>query len=243
MENNYQELLLTDISFSNTLSINQFSDYKFYNNWDIVPLDFNSFKNENTDITQNFSNLEIYDSSLFNSVIHFNDNQLTNSKPIQVITPQKTIEKKNLVKVIKTEASIFEKKILKIINSDYYESGLISNIEKFMRTDCNSDNLPFIIEAAQQVLRKNLTNEHVVEGILTLLSTRSYEEMEPQGTFMCLSLLSNINYNIRDKAVQTYEKWNSKKGINDLLSVHFQEEWLQDYINKVIENLRKYGKD
>ena len=115
MENNYQELLLTDISFSNTLSINQFSDYKFYNNWDIVPLDFNSFKNENTDITQNFSNLEIYDSSLFNSVIHFNDNQLTNSKPIQVITPQKTIEKKNLVKVIKTEASIFEKKILKII--------------------------------------------------------------------------------------------------------------------------------
>ena len=67
--------------------------------------------------------------------------------------------------------------------------------------------------------------------------------MEPQGTFMCLSLLSNTNYTIRDKAVQTYEKWNSKKGINDLLSVHCQEEWLQDYINKVIENLREYGND
>lgn len=244
MINKYQEPFLSDISFINpNASLNRIADFKILDTEDYNYFSFNTVKSEELYKKNLSSSLELYELPLFNPLIQFQDANLTNSKPVRVIKPQKKIEKNNIAKLIKSEAKSYEKKILKIINSDYYESGVVSNIEKFMETDCNSNNLPFIIEAAQYILRKNLTNEHIVEGILTLLSTKSYDEMEPQGTFMCLSLLSNTNYTIRDKAVQTYEKWNSKKGINDLLSVHCQEEWLQDYINKVIENLREYGND
>lgn len=243
MENNYINYLTKNSFLNATSRYDVKADFKIFDS-----LEYNLDYLNSSDFTSQFFNNYISSSKFdtgvfFNSIVEFKNHQFSNSIPKQIAKSQTIKNEQNFSQAIKTESKIFEKKILKIISTDCYESGTISNIERFMKTECTPNNLPCIIEAAQQVLRNNLTNEHIVEGILTLLSTKSYEEMQPQGTFMCLSLLSNVNYSIRDKAVQTYEKWNSKKGIIDLKSVKCEIPWLQDYINKVINDLEEFGNE
>ena len=60
---------------------------------------------------------------------------------------------------------------------------------------------------------------------------------------ICQSLLRVKNYSIQDKAIQTFERWNSKKGIEDLQDLEFVEPWLKKYADDVIFYLRKYGTD
>lgn len=58
---------------------------------------------------------------------------------------------------------------------------------------------------------------------------------------MALGLLQHENIYLRDRAIQVYEQWNSKKGINVLKTLKCDQKWLQDYVDKVIEYLERDG--
>ena len=80
-------------------------------------------------------------------------------------------------------------------------------------------------------------------GLLTMFGSLSYESASPQGQTMALGLLQHENFSVRDKAVQTFERWNSKKGINILSHLSCDDIWLQKYVSKVIKYLERDGKD
>ena len=76
-----------------------------------------------------------------------------------------------------------------------------------------------------------------------MLGILSYEQASPQGQIMALGLLQHENFSVRDKAIQTFERWNSKKGINILSHLNCDDIWLQNYIDKVIKYLERDGID
>lgn len=130
-----------------------------------------------------------------------------------------------------------------LINHDEYIDGEMSQAELFMKEIYSNNQIDYAIEALMQIYSDNLLNVHVLEGILVMISCLPYEAVEPKGQIMAMGLLSNKELIIRDRAIQCFERWNSKKGLNTLKSLNCQPIWLQKYVNKVIMYIERDGEE
>lgn len=228
---------ITNISFSSyidnpslELQNNTFSyDIKksiesFYKRYNSI-----QFENSYTDLLNQFTNSISYTNKL-------------NSEKRSTSYDEKTYIEK-IDAQFEDKKSFYRDEILSTIKKDDYDEGKISLIEKYMEKDFSKAELDLIKNIIQTITLENLSNIKIINGILRLITTRTYDEMYPEGQYICLSLLQNKNISLREKGIQTFEYWKSKKGIPILESLECDRVWLQDYVNRVIDNLKKYGKD
>ena len=153
------------------------------------------------------------------------------------------IEPTNIKKDTTENIEYYEKKLLKIIKNDNYENGLVSDIEQYMIAEKDKYNLETVKKAAMNIFYKFFTKDrNIIEGILNLLSSRSYEEMSPEGPIMCCALLQHQDIYLRDLAIQTFKKWDSKKALSFLDGLQCDQKWLQEYLNRVKDYLKKHGR-
>ena len=143
----------------------------------------------------------------------------------------------------KIKVDEYSEEILSIFMNDEFIDGEISRSEVYMEKHFNENTSIYILGALNDILIKNFDAPHVLEGILTMLSSISYKAASPEGVSMCASLLGHKSLEVKDKAVQTFERWNSKKGIIILENLDFQPMWFQNYINDVISALKEGGND
>lgn len=175
------------------------------------------------------------------SLSDFSDNELScNSINDSFEVTKKTNQ--GLVNQVKEQNEKFEKRILDLIKSEIYESGKVSKIEKYIAEECSENDLFFIKQVSLKILHDNLDNPHIIEGVLRLFSTKSYDEMSPEGPMCCLSLLSNKSLLVRNKAIEIFEKWNSRKCLKQLEVQVCSPVWVQKHLKNVIDYLNKYGK-
>lgn len=130
-----------------------------------------------------------------------------------------------------------------IINHDEYLDGEVSQSELFMKNAYDNGQMDYVTEALMQIYSVNLLNVHVLEGILVMIACVPYEAVEPKGQVMAMGLLANRELIIRDRAIQCFERWNSKKGLTALKSLDCQPKWLQKYVDKVILYIEKDGSE
>lgn len=131
--------------------------------------------------------------------------------------------------------------IRNIIQQDEFIDGEMSRSELYMEEICTNNSPDYVLKALMQVYSSNLLNPHILEGILVMITCLPYEAVEPQGQIMAMGLLSNKELEIRDRAIQCFERWNSKKGIPILKSLACHPKWLQNYVEKVITYLERDG--
>ena len=125
-----------------------------------------------------------------------------------------------------------------------FRSNRINKMYNEINTIINRDEqgqIDYIMEALMQIYLKNLQNVHVLEGILVMISSVPYEVVEPKGQTMAIGLLTNKELLVRDRAIQCFEQWNSKKGLGVLKSLDCQPKWLQRYVDKVIMYIERDG--
>lgn len=135
----------------------------------------------------------------------------------------------------------FSNEISAIINHDEYVDGEISQAEIFMHEAYENKQMDYVMEALMQIYMANLSNIHVLEGVLVMISCVPYEAVQPKGQAIAMGLLSNKELLIRDRAIQCFERWNSKKGLDILKSLACQPKWLQKYVDKIIIYIEKNG--
>ena len=127
------------------------------------------------------------------------------------------------------------------INHDEYVDGEVSQSEIFMKEAYENEQMDYVMEALMQIYMDNLSNVHVLEGILVMVSCVPYEVVQPKGQAIAMGLLSNKELLIRDRAIQCFERWNSKKGLDVLKSLDCQPKWLQKYVDKIIKYIERDG--
>jgi len=76
---------------------------------------------------------------------------------------------------------------------------------------------------------------NVIVGILHILSHYNYDEVYPIGQSIAMNSLIFNNDEVVEYAIKCFENWNSKDGIEKLKAMRFNTNWLQDYVNQVIE--------
>lgn len=150
------------------------------------------------------------------------------------ISPDLSIDKDEIV-------NIYINAILSVIMSDEFEDGEISNSERYMKNNMTLQTKDYILDALMKIYIDKYNDEHVMLGVMEMISCVKYEDVEPNGQIMVLGLLQHKNIYLRDRAIQVYEQWNSKKGIRVLKTLKCDQKWLQDYVDKVIEYLEREG--
>lgn len=141
----------------------------------------------------------------------------------------------------KSKIMQFSNEISIIINHDEYVDGEVSQSEIFMKEAYENEQMDYVMEALMQIYMDNLSNIHVLEGILVMVSCVPYEVVQPKGQAIAMGLLSNKELLIRDRAIQCFERWNSKKGLGVLKSLDCQPKWLQKYVDKIIMYIERDG--
>lgn len=159
-------------------------------------------------------------------------------------------EKETIESIVKykqklREATIaqLENEIISIIQHDEFLDGEISQSERFIENALLNDQIEDLAEALMQVYLSNLSSPNILEGILVMISSVPYEAIEPSGQIMAMGLLSYKDLSVRDKAVQCFERWNSKKGLSILKSLDCHPKWLQHYVDEVIMYIERGGID
>ena len=128
-----------------------------------------------------------------------------------------------------------------LIQQDEFIDGEISRSEQYMKEGYEQGQLDFIADALMRVYSSSLGEAHMLEGILTMIASVPYEAISPKGQIMAMGLLVNKTLSVRDKAIQCFEKWNSKKGLAYLKNISCSPIWLQKYVDKVIMYIERDG--
>lgn len=115
--------------------------------------------------------------------------------------------------------SQYENEIRILIRQDEFIDGEVSRSERYMKEGYEQGQLDFIADALMRVYSSNLGDAHMLEGILTMIASVPYEAISPKGQIMAMGLLSNKTLSVRDKAIQCFERWNSKKGLDYLKNI------------------------
>lgn len=137
--------------------------------------------------------------------------------------------------------SQYENEIRILIRQDEFIDGEVSRSERYMKEGYEQGQLDFIADALMRVYSSNLGDAHMLEGILTMISSVPYEAISPKGQIMAMGLLSNKALSVRDKAIQCFERWNSKKGLGYLKNISCSPKWLQNYVDKVVMYIERDG--
>ena len=137
----------------------------------------------------------------------------------------------------------YKSDILNLIRNDYFEAGFVSQSEQYILNTANENSVEYVREAANELYLEYYNDSHVLTGLLIMMGTLDYEAAEPQGQTMALGLLQHEDISVRDRAIQAFERWNSKKGLPVLRSLRCDRAWLQRYVDKVISYLERDGED
>lgn len=128
-----------------------------------------------------------------------------------------------------------------LIRQDEFIDGEVSESELYMNDVYNKGQIDYVADALMIIYSSNFSDVHMLEGILTMISSVPYEAIAPKGQIMAMGLLTNKALSVRDKAIQCFEKWNSKKGLDYLKKIHCSPSWLQKYVDKVIMYIERDG--
>lgn len=186
------------------------------------------FSDNNISQTSNYGRVMPRVISINESSLRYND-----------YNPELQSEQKARVKVVKQ----YKIDLINIVLNDSFEAGVISQSENYIDRYANKENIEYIREAANELYLENFSDPHILTGLLIMMGSLSYNDAYPQGQTMALGLLQHECITVRDRAIQVFERWNSKKGINVLKSLHCDRVWLQKYVDKVIQYLERDGED
>lgn len=137
--------------------------------------------------------------------------------------------------------SQYANEIRLLIQQDEFIDGEVSRSERYIKEGYEQGQLDFIADALMSIYSSNLGEAHMLEGILTMIASVPYEAISPKGQIMAMGLLTNKILSVRDKAIQCFERWNSKKGLDYLKNISCSPRWLQNYVDKVIMYIERDG--
>jgi hypothetical protein len=89
-----------------------------------------------------------------------------------------------------------------------------------------------------ELFLENFHDPHIIIGVLHIISHFDYDLVSPEGPTMAVAALDHKDVEVREYGVKCFENWQHKDGIGILDNIKADEQWLQNYINLVICDLK-----
>ena len=129
------------------------------------------------------------------------------------------------------------KTILEVkINRSEVEWGILSEFDEYVIENIQNEN---VLKAINQIYIDSFNDENVLLKILNAISQIEYEKVNPYGQTIAIAAISNKNIIVKQKAIETFERWHNEDSIKILENIDVKEKWLQRYLEKVIAYLKE----
>ena len=134
---------------------------------------------------------------------------------------------------------MIKKRMIAIIQSCYFEAGIWTEADEyFHKLKSTRGDAVNSLGLLSDIVNHNLSNDHILEGILHILSNYSYAELDPYGITISLACALNHSPVIQDLLISCFEKWDAVEAIDILQKLKLEDSWLIEYRDAVIEQLK-----
>lgn len=120
-----------------------------------------------------------------------------------------------------------------------YENENFTSAEKKIIEIEHRYNMRILGEIIQNVYVRHFDNPRYLTGICKALLRYDLDEVSPWGVIMLTGFLNHPDEQVKEYAIQLIDNWNDTELLPILKTLHVSSEWLNNYINDVIENLEK----
>lgn len=137
------------------------------------------------------------------------------------------------------DALLIKKRLVAIIQSCYFEAGIWTEADEYFdRLKTSRGDTVNSLGILADIANHNLSNDHILEGVLHILSNYNYAELDPYG--ITISLVCALNHSpvIQDLLISCFEKWDAIEAIDILQNLKLEESWLIEYRDEVVEQLK-----
>lgn len=126
-----------------------------------------------------------------------------------------------------------------IINNCYFEPGISTEADEYF-SELWNDLGKSSLEILSEIVNENLDDEHILEGVLHILSSLPYTEMIPMGITIGIACGFNHSPLVIDRLIACFEDWEDPAAIRILESMDLAKTpWLSNYRDRVISTLKQ----
>ena len=94
-------------------------------------------------------------------------------------------------------------------------------------------------EVLQEIFLEKCGSINVMLGLCNLLSGCEYAAVTPWGSVLIIDLLHHKDDAVKEAAISVVENWGAPEMIKVLENTECSKVWMQDYVNDVIDRLKK----
>lgn len=194
------------------VSLNQI-DSEYISDTKIIKIVLENILNEYNDNMKKIYNslYESFNNRIIKSIFEYDENTETDYETIKTILEVK-------------------------INRSEVEWGVISEFDEYVIENIQNEN---VLKAINQIYIDNFNNEDILIKILNAISEVEYEKVNPYGQTIAIAAISNKNLVVKQKAIETFERWHNEESIKILENIDVREKWLKKHVEKVIEDLKE----
>ncbi len=132
-----------------------------------------------------------------------------------------------------------QSKLERIINNCYFEPGGWTEADEYFAKLWNEQPKESL-DLLSAIVSTHLDDEHMLEGVLHILSSLPYPEIMPTCISICVACSSNCSPLVIDRLISCFEDWGNPVAISTLESMNLSDiPWLANYRNHVVTMLKK----
>lgn len=141
----------------------------------------------------------------------------------------------------KKDISLEEKqRMIAKINSSYFEPGVLCEVDTYFEEllkKHQSFGPPLAL--LSDITNHNTDQEHILEGVLHILSNCEYDQINPFGISIAIAAAYNHSPVIQDLLISCFESWDAPDGIDILERLELDLPWLRKYRDEVVAQLKR----
>lgn len=124
-----------------------------------------------------------------------------------------------------------------IVDSDF-EYGIESSVDAFVRNQIKQNWLA-TKSWLSEIFVEHFGHPTILIGLLRAVSRLSYFDLSPEGPIMAVAALSHEDIEVRECGIRAFENWGNLHSLTVLENLQVSPPWLQDYVLRVVDDIRK----
>ena len=132
----------------------------------------------------------------------------------------------------------FTPDLIELIKEVDFEYGVDTVADVFLRSRMQ-DNVLYTKTCLNDTFLRYYSDPLIQCGILRLIARFDYLQLYPEGPTIALAALSCSDTEVQECGIRAFEHCATPYSLNVLANTKVDEAWLQQYIEEVVDNLKK----
>lgn len=119
------------------------------------------------------------------------------------------------------------------LKTEVFEAGLVTEVQIYVERLLKED-MAGTQSMLQTIYLEEFEHAAVFVNLLQMISQIEYKLIKPAGPIMALAATRHKNCEVREYGLRCYENWEDRECLPVLKALHFEEKWLQNYLELLI---------